>query len=570
MAVSFSRPYRYAANWRCRLSSGCCSRGDTRGILRRRAGEIDRAGELKRLGLESAGERELSRYYYLADYEYFLDRINPEGHRYILRDKGVLLRRLAAGPQDFLKRPWTDLRRCPPSAFEAFLAGVDSSAPIVAKRFDGHRSNGLELVDVETGSGRQSDRRGPVEGSIVRLIENKQYIVEGFIAQHAEMARFYRPAVASLRIFTLNLGGDVSVVFRPSVSFGSRGQRTNNPTSIQAFFDPRSGLILTDGIGQGSRKYGERGVIFTRHPDTHEPFKGGTIPFAAEAVQMAKDAAKLVPELPFVGWDIAIAPDGPVVIEGNAAPMLVYGWQEMHGALLGERGMRREFEQVFARFERFERQAKRRGSAVIAPTALPQVICPLDEPVSAEAVAQANAALFAPDPTSEELADVRICVVLGSANCTYRAERAAAAFAGRSDVVFVACGGPATASGLTEARLIARTLADFGIPDDRIIVEELSSNTRENLAEAERLVIGPVGAESGVMHGVIGDGQIAIVSAGFHRRRVLQCLPPAFAGAVFINALVHAPAPTPGICRPTGARVIGDELAALSASEGVG
>jgi len=321
----------------------------TRGILRRRGGEIDRAEELNLLGIESAGKRELSRYYYLADYEYFLDRINPERHRYILRDKGVLLRRLAAAPEDFLGRPWVDLRRCPPSDFEAFLTDVGSSGPIVAKRFDGHGSRGLEFVD----------DAHTVANLHRRLIENKQYIVEGFITQHADMARFYRPAVATLRIFTFNVGGDVSVVFRPTANFGSRGHRTNNPTSIQAFFDPESGRILTDGIGQGLRKHGERGVRFTQHPETGEVFKGSTIPFVAEAVQMAKAAAKLVPELPFVGWDLAIAPDGPVVIEGNAAPMLVYSWQEMQGALLGERGMRRDFERVLARFERFERQAKR-------------------------------------------------------------------------------------------------------------------------------------------------------------------------------------------------------------------
>lgn len=192
-------------------------------------------------------------------------------------------------------------------------------------------------------------------------------------------------------------------------------------------------------------------------------------------------------------------------------------------------------------------------------SALPQLIHRFDEPVSAETLTQANAALFAPDPTPEELAEVGICVVLGSTNCGYRAERAAAAFAGRRDVVFVACGAPATAHGLTEARLIAQTLAAFGVEEDRILVEELSSNTRENLVEAERMTIGPAGI----------DGQIAIVSAGFHRRRVLQCLPPAFAGAVFINALGPRTGPDNWHLSHYGRKVIGDELAALSASEAV-
>jgi hypothetical protein len=186
------------------------------------------------------------------------------------------------------------------------------------------------------------------------------------------------------------------------------------------------------------------------------------------------------------------------------------------------------------------------------------------EPVPVEAVAQANATLFAPDPTPAELANVRVCVVLGSGNCAYRAEHAAAAFAGRRDVVFVACGAPTTASGLTEACLIAETLAALGVSDDRILVEELSSNTRENLAEAERLVIGSAGGTSGVVRGGIGEGQVAIVSAGFHRRRVLQSLPSTFAGAVFINAFGPRTSPDNWHLSPYGRKVIGDELAAFT------
>jgi hypothetical protein len=199
---------------------------------------------------------------------------------------------------------------------------------------------------------------------------------------------------------------------------------------------------------------------------------------------------------------------------------------------------------------------------VTGVAALREIIYRFDEPVPAEAVAQANRALFAPDPTPDEMANVRICVVLGSANCVYRAERAATAFASRRDVAFVACGAPTTASGLTEARLIAQTLVASGIVKDRILLEELSSNTRENLVEAEHLVTGLNLGESGG----IGDGQIAVVSAGFHRHRVVQCLPPVFAGAVFINAFGPRTSPDVWHLSPYGRRVVGDELAALSAS----
>ena len=41
------------------------------------------------------------------------------------------------------------------------------------------------------------------------------------------------------------------------------------------------------------------------------------VPYVKEAFDMALEAALVVPELRYVGWDIAITEDGPVFIEGN-------------------------------------------------------------------------------------------------------------------------------------------------------------------------------------------------------------------------------------------------------------
>ena len=39
-----------------------------------------------------------------------------------------------------------------------------------------------------------------------------------------------------------------------------------------------------------------------------------------EAVEMVKEAAKVVPEIGYVGWDIAIGEKEPIMIEGNCYP----------------------------------------------------------------------------------------------------------------------------------------------------------------------------------------------------------------------------------------------------------
>ena len=39
-----------------------------------------------------------------------------------------------------------------------------------------------------------------------------------------------------------------------------------------------------------------------------------------EAVELVKKAAKVVPEIGYIGWDVAISENGPIIIEGNCFP----------------------------------------------------------------------------------------------------------------------------------------------------------------------------------------------------------------------------------------------------------
>lgn len=39
-----------------------------------------------------------------------------------------------------------------------------------------------------------------------------------------------------------------------------------------------------------------------------------------EAVEMCKKAALVVPQVGYIGWDVAITPTRPVLVEGNTLP----------------------------------------------------------------------------------------------------------------------------------------------------------------------------------------------------------------------------------------------------------
>ena len=65
----------------------------------------------------------------------------------------------------------------------------------------------------------------------------------------------------------------------------------------------------------------DAGAIFDKHPLTGLEFnKIKKIPYVKESFEMVKEAALLIPEIRYIGWDVAITEDGPVVIEANEYP----------------------------------------------------------------------------------------------------------------------------------------------------------------------------------------------------------------------------------------------------------
>ena len=82
---------------------------------------------------------------------------------------------------------------------------------------------------------------------------------------------------------------------------------------MAARIDLESGKLLTVGADKAGNTY-------TQHPITGTDIIGFTIPYWEEAKAMCMEAARKVPEMRFIAWDVAITADGPTFIEGNSFP----------------------------------------------------------------------------------------------------------------------------------------------------------------------------------------------------------------------------------------------------------
>ena len=117
----------------------------------------------------------------------------------------------------------------------------------------------------------------------------------------------------------------------PMVAENTDNHHTAFTVSVD-HIDTTTGIIFTDG-------YDEKCIAHAVHPDSGVPYKGVSIPRWDEAVALAKAMALAMPGMTYIGWDLALTPDGWEPVEANRGEFIAQ--QITQG-----RGLRKEFEQA--------------------------------------------------------------------------------------------------------------------------------------------------------------------------------------------------------------------------------
>lgn len=110
--------------------------------------------------------------------------------------------------------------------------------------------------------------------------------------------------------------------------------------------DPESGK-LWDKAFKIKRHSGMVTYEDTYHCDTGTVFGDITIPYWKQVKEMVIDAASYIPELAYIGWDVAIGPERPFIIEGNAISGALSSYQMRMSMVNGGYGARKEFQEMF-------------------------------------------------------------------------------------------------------------------------------------------------------------------------------------------------------------------------------
>lgn len=138
-------------------------------------------------------------------------------------------------------------------------------------------------------------------------------LVQRLLTNHPDLAPIAADALSTLRLVTLRRPGQPAAPLAAGLRLPGPGQEVDNLSAGGAM----AMVHLATGTLEAAFSDRPEAGTWTVHPRTGAPVAGRRVPRWTDAVALAVRAHESVPDLPFVGWDVAVTPDGPVLVEAN-------------------------------------------------------------------------------------------------------------------------------------------------------------------------------------------------------------------------------------------------------------
>lgn len=215
-------------------------------------------------------------------------------YRHLFHDKAEFDARFDA----FLKREWMLITEGNADELRAF---TERQGTIVVKETHGQAGTGVHryhAADVTDWAAFHAD-----------LLSKKQVLVEEVIRQHADLAAVCPGTVNTTRI-TAFFDGEKTHILAMAQKFG-RGA-VSDQMSFGGFYT----MLDENGhaVGPG---YDSHGHVHVTHPDSGFTIADFQLPMMDQVRDFVDQVARVVPQVQYVGWDVVVTPEGPVLVEGN-------------------------------------------------------------------------------------------------------------------------------------------------------------------------------------------------------------------------------------------------------------
>lgn len=200
----------------------------------------------------------------------------------------------------YLLRDWMELTGDEEN-YQHFVAFCDKHKKILVKPLSECCGKGVEIIDTTKESKKDLYNQ---------LIESKRTLAEEIAVECQEIAKLHPSSVNTIRIVTLNQ--QIVVAFL----------RIGNNNNVVDNFN-KDGLAAPINIETGIIDYltiDKKGNLYEKHPLTNEQILWFKIPKWPRIKRFVTQAAKEVPEVGYVGWDVCLGEKDPFLIEGNEFP----------------------------------------------------------------------------------------------------------------------------------------------------------------------------------------------------------------------------------------------------------
>lgn len=148
----------------------------------------------------------------------------------------------------------------------------------------------------------------------MNLLLNNEYIIQSGIIQNENLNKIYSYSINTFRMFTECNKNEVKILFS-ILRMGRNQKEVDNASSGGIYIK-----INTENGELGKYAFSGKGESFSKHPDTNFKFENYVVPEWDNIIKFTTDLALMFNEVKYIGWDIALSTEGPVVIEANNAP----------------------------------------------------------------------------------------------------------------------------------------------------------------------------------------------------------------------------------------------------------
>ena len=183
-----------------------------------------------------------------------------------------------------------------------FLKFAERHPRFIVKPTNKSCGYGIKIIDTSVMS---------PEELFVHLVKSGDYLCEELVTPHPITEKLNPTSLNTVRIVTILENSRVRL-FYPFLRVGRYGSVVDNGGTggILIPIDMETGKLNRIGRDELGRYYKE-------HPDSHISFDNIVLPMWQDAVHLAETLSLIRPQNRCIGWDLAVTPDGWVMIEAN-------------------------------------------------------------------------------------------------------------------------------------------------------------------------------------------------------------------------------------------------------------